>query len=188
MQRFFAGCSLVQWRIFFLVCYLCRHRCSMYFFFVLCRFLARCSKFSYSLDSAPFMRWCVFIAHKIHDIIVLRTWERKEGGFQNVCTIHSQHCIQRFWLIEYLTLIFLLCVEKLKFYSFKHLHSVFLSLWMKNTIDVIVEVDAVFSLSLVAHVALFHVKCPSDTIRITCFWWFFVVLVTSYTSDNWCIE
>lgn len=36
-----------------------------------------------------------------------------------------EHRIQRFWLIEYLTLIFLLCVEKLKFYSFKHLHSVF---------------------------------------------------------------
>lgn len=178
---------------FFFSCAICVVivvRCIFLFLFYVVVFLARCSKFSYSLDSAPFMRWCVFIAHKIHDIIVPRTWECKEGGYQNVCTVHSQHCIQRFWLIEYLTLIFLLCVEKLKFYSFKHLHSVFFYRYEWKTQSMsLLRLTLFFSLSFVAHVALFHVKCPSDTIRITCFWVIFCCsCYKSYTSDNWCIE
>lgn len=50
----------------------------------------------------------------------------QKGGFQKR-SMWVSRIAQIFRLIEYLTLIFLLRVEKLKFYSFKHLHSVFFS-------------------------------------------------------------
>lgn len=73
-SRWLFTCPMTDF--FSLVCYLCRHSCSMWWFFFSLAVVSRDAVSSVcSLDSAPFMRWCVFIAHKIHDIIVPRTRE-----------------------------------------------------------------------------------------------------------------
>lgn len=108
----------------------------------------------------------------------------KKGGNSKMWCVHTQVArIHRFRLIEYLTLIFLLCVEKLKFYSFKHLHSArafFFSSttqWMKNTIDVIVEVDAAFFRALHMRRFFLHVKFPVIRFKICISGWCMCVCI-----------
>lgn len=89
-----------------------------------------------------------------------------------VCTQVAH--IHRFRLIEYLTLIFLLCVEKLKFYSFKHLHSIvcvfFLHLhnaWKIQSMSLLRLTPFFCRLSRCsAYVTFFHVKIPVMRFKI----------------------